>query len=807
MARRLFPAVPKLLTDEQIGATWPLEQPGTADMAQHRYTASKSPTKDGTAWVISFRHPLRKDPRGKQGRKVGRGLGTSDEARAQALVDEMNILLGNPAWHSIAKRTDAERRFDALIVRAFYDDIENPAFNTWEVRNEALPLPTAEDRYAKALLVGTTGVGKTSLLRHLMGSHPERDRFPSTSASRTTICDIEVVTAAAAPYRAVVTFFNEWTVHTNVHECVADACAALWDDLSDDKLAERLLTHRDLRFRLGYIVGSWGQTPFVGAKPDDDWDYDPESRDEAEAPEKSDGALPSADDIARMQDMLTTWLTRIRKLSAQAKESAQADLDEKFSRLTGPDKEAAQDIFEEHVQTLPDFDELVNDIMDEIRLRFGEISSGLRRHPSGWPLAWEYTSDDRETFVSTIRRFSSNYAPAFGTLLTPLVDGIRVSGPFCPAFAEHRPRLVLIDGEGLGHVGDPAAGVASRISRRFGDVDVILLVDSAKAPMLEAPASVLRAVAASGHQKKLALAFTHFDLVRGQANLPTFAAQRAHVLSSVYQKLASLREVVGVPAVRAIERVLDERCFMLGFLDRPLTEKNRGPVAEMSSLVAFCQGAIARAAVPQASPVYDTAGLVLAIQAATFDFHARWKSILGFQPSSNVRTAHWAEIKALNRRVVLDIDNSEYKDLKPVADFVARLSESVTKFLDRPIRWKPATPSEAEADEALSRVQREVFARLHGFVDEKLLRIPRQQWMEAFDYRGPRSTFRRAKVIQTIYDSSAPVPGPALDPDSEQFLREVRLLVHDAIREGGSELVCDVLGQTSGIPAKQAAVT
>lgn len=767
-------------------------------MSAQRYTASKSPTKDGTAWVISFRHPLRKDARGKQGRKVRRGLGTPHEARAQALVDEMNILLCDSAWHSIAKRADAERRFDPVIVRAFYDDIENAVSNTWEVRNDVLRLPNADDGYAKVLMVGTTGAGKTSLLRHLMGSHPERDRFPSTSASRTTVCDIEVITAASAPYRAVVTFFNEWMVHTNVHECVADACAELWDDLPDEKLAERLLTHRDLRFRLGYIVGSWGQTPFAGAKPDSDWDYEPESRDEPESPDESDGALPSADDITRMQGVLSSWLARIRKLSAEAKDSVQANLGVEFNTLSGPDKDAAQDIFEEHVPTLPDFDELVNDIMDEIRVRFGEIASSLRTHPSGWPLAWEYTSDDRETFVHAVRRFSSNYAPAFGALLTPLVDGIRVSGPFSPEFTDRRTRLVLIDGEGLGHVGDPAAGVASRIARRFSNVDVILLVDSAKAPMLEAPASVLRAVAASGHQKKLALAFSHFDLVRGQANLPTFAAQRAHVLSSVHQKLTSLREVVGVPAVRAIERALDERCFMLGFLDRPLTEKNRGPVAEMTKLLKFCEASIAPAEAPQVGPVYDTAWLVLAIQAATSDFHARWDSILGFRLSGNVRTAHWAEIKALNRRVVLDIDNGEYKDLKPVADFVARLSESVTKFLDRPLRWKPATPSEAEADEALSRVQREVFARLHGFVDEKLLRIPRQHWMEAFEYQGPGSTRSRAKVIQTIYDSSTPVPGPGLDPRSEQFLREVRLLVHEAISEGGGELVSDVLGQTPG---------
>lgn len=90
-----------------------------------------------------------------------------------------------------------------------------------------------------------------------------------------------------------------------------------------------------------------------------------------------------------------------------------------------------------------------------------------------------------------------------------------------------------------------------------------------------------------------------------------------------------------------------------------------------------------------------------------------------------------------------------------------------------------------------------MFARLHKFVDEKLLRIPRQQWMEAFDYRGPGSTFSRAKVIQTIYESSAPVPGPALDPLSEQFLRAVRVLVHEAIREGGGELVSDVLAPSS----------
>ncbi len=165
---------------------------------------------------------------------------------------------------------------------------------------------------------------------------------------------------------------------------------------------------------------------------------------------------------------------------------------------------------------------------------------------------------------------------------------------------------------------------------------------------------------------------------------------------------------------------------MLGFLDRPLTEKHRGPVRELLRVIAFCEAAIEPEVQPDVYPIYDTAGLVLAIQAATMDFRARWNNILG-------TTRRWSHVKALNRRVVLEIDNAEYRDLKPVADFVARLSESITKFLDRPSRWKPRIPTDAEADEALSGVQREVFGRLHEFVEKRILRIPRQQWVKAFD--------------------------------------------------------------------------
>ena len=120
----------------------------------------------------------------------------------------------------------------------------------------------------------------------------------------------------------------------------------------------------------------------------------------------------------------------------------------------------------------------------------------------GWPEKWTFRSSDREEFIRQIRWFSSNYHKAYGRLLTPVVQGIRAKGPFAPSFADSIPRWVLIDGEGIGHAPDSTASVSTHYTSRYGSVDVILLVDNAKQPMLAAPISVLRSVATGGHQAK-----------------------------------------------------------------------------------------------------------------------------------------------------------------------------------------------------------------------------------------------------------------------------------------------------------------
>ena len=119
---------------------------------------------------------------------------------------------------------------------------------------------------------------------------------------------------------------------------------------------------------------------------------------------------------------------------------------------------------------------------------------------------------------------------------------------------------------------DSSASVSTRITRRFGQVDVILLVDNAQQPMQAAPLSVLRAVAHRAVIKTSSLwRLLVLIKLRGRASL-RFRRSGAHVMASVLNALSTLRDVLGGSVVKAIEHGVDSRCFMLGGVDRQLTK-------------------------------------------------------------------------------------------------------------------------------------------------------------------------------------------------------------------------------------------
>lgn len=631
------------------------------------------------------------------------------------------------------------------------------------------------------MFVGTTGAGKTSLLRHVIGSDPEDDRFPSTSTAKTTVSDIEVILIDGV-YSGVVTFFSEFWVQANIEECIADACSALWDSAPIEKVAERLLNHRDQRFRLSYTLGPWAASS--DSVTEDDWSFD----DNIQSEEMFAGDL-GLDDFERQNNsrILRAYIDRIYAVSVRVIEAISHELGENVEKLSGSDREAAQELFEERVEDDEDFDALVQDIVDDVRKRFDLISDGqLTLHSSGWPATWVFETSDRTQFIEQIRWFSSNYAPQFGRLLTPIVEGIRVRGPLFPTFTKRQPKLVLLDGQGLGHTPDSSASVTTQITKRFDDVDVVVLVDNAQQPMQAAPLSVMRAVAVGGHYQKLAIAFTHFDQVKG-VNLPTFVAKRAHVMASVTNGLANLKDILGAPIVRAMERAIDEQCFMLGALDQPSTRLPNGVRAELERMFDFFERAIEPQPEPEAHPVYNPDGLVLALQGAARGFRRPWVARLGLAAHDGVHKEHWARIKALNRRIAGEL-GTEYDTLKPVADLLARLSEEISRFLDNPSGWDPRVPGEDEAELAISDIRQQVYRDLHLLAERRLVDDHLDEWRAAYEFKGKGSTFERAQEINVIYETGAPIASTVITAVSAEFIQEMRQLVHKAIADHGGKL-------------------
>lgn len=748
-------------------------------MPEQIYTASKSQAQGRPGWTISFRHPLRSDTKGKPGLKMRRGLDTRDEVEADNLVAQMNAILSDPTWWNALKRAEAERAFDQRIVAAFFDEIQAGKTDPWSTRESFIPLPDESDGYSRILLIGTTGAGKTTLLRHMIGSDPNTDRFPSTSTAKTTISDIEVVQAEGS-FSAIVTFASEFLVQASVEECVADACSAVWEGGTDAKIVDRLLNHRDQRFRLSYTLGTWSESP--EAMVEDDWDFGNEG---AEAPETD--ASISEDEKAANKAALRVYLDRIKALSDRIADALAAELNEDLARLSEADREAAQELFEVRLQADDEFMIVVHDLIDDLRRRFDFIRAGeLMTSRSGWPISWKFHSDDRSEFIRQIRWFSSNYAPHFGRLLTPLVDGVRVRGPLFPTFSKRFPKLVLLDGQGIGHTPDSTASVSTLITRRFDDVDVILLVDNAQSPMQAAPLSVLRAVAASGHQRKLAIALTHFDQVKG-VNLPTMALKKAHVMASVSNAMSVLRDVLGASVVRSMERSMDDQCFLLGAMDQPSGSLPKGVVAELERMLAFFETSIIPEVEAEAHPVYSPDGLVLAVQSANRGFFRPWLGRLGLGAADGFHKEHWGRIKALNRRIAGEL-GIEYDNLRPVADLIARTSEEISRFLDNPTRWKPKSPEDEEAEAVLSAIRKQVYIGLHALAERRLIHEHLSEWRAANEFRGRGSTIERAQEISSIYEAAAPVPSSIVSASAAAFMKEVRALVFQAIKDSGGEI-------------------
>jgi GTPase Era involved in 16S rRNA processing len=791
-----------LIGSEQHGTTY---GPITAgkELAMSKRGSKASLSKGRTAWCVIYYHPVAKTADGKP-KRVRRGLGTSDENRAQALVDQVNELIEDASMHNPTSRERAAAKFDREAVVAFFVPMQPELHDPWAIRDAAIPLPggrDANDGYARALFVGTTGAGKTTLVRQLLGTDPLRERFPLTSAAKATTADMEVI-LRAGDFQAVVTFMPRDQVRQYIAECLQTAVVSALDDAPERDVVRRFQEHNDMRFRLKYILGDL--LTLRAASQEQPVDED----DDDEAADASTPAIPQ-DQRDALLAALEGYMESIRHLADASKAQRgiyAKDLGVDLKQASREEQEVLQEFVEDWLADSEDFHDLVDTVFEDVESRFDHLGADeIERGKDNWPIKWTFTatSDKRAQFLATVNRFSSNYAPSFGRLLTPLVDGIRVAGPFAPDwYEEGQPKLVLLDGQGIGHTADSSSSVSTSITRRFRLVDAIVLVDNAAQPMQAAPCAVLQAVVASGHESKLIIAFTHFDEVKAD-NLIGRESRKYHVVGSFENATHAVGKALGREAEVSLRRLSTGRIVFLANIQSRLDPSLRGDtkftIGELRRLITAIGSMVTPVRPVSYKPFYHVANLVLAVQNATQSFQSRESTI--------VRSEHWTRVKALTRRLGFFPDQDGYDTLLPVADLWTHLLNALFKFLSEPVAWQPSTPAEdsEERAEVIARIRQEIETRLLDLARKRIKEERLKEWIVASARRGPGSGIARKDDVLAQYGVAAPTPSNEVwavvlrDTSGEpargvtvaedaKFLLGVCNLIAEAVQAGGGVL-------------------
>jgi len=737
-------------------------------MAQYyKATAKQNPGRK--AWLVEFRHPLRTDANNKRGKKIRKGLGTENTQEAHRLVEQLTELLADQSLWSIGAQADAAKRYDGKVVEIFYGEIAPRAGVPLSLRDKLLPLPGHSEGYARVALMGVPGAGKTTLVRQLIGTHPKTERFPSTSVNRTTTFPTEVAMREDGHYEAVVTFMSEHETRFEIEESLSSAIVEAVDG-DTKKVARALLEKSDMRFRLKYLLGDFVQ--------DVDSEVDPYDDEESvEASDSDAGSSLTAEEKAQSQKTLSAYVGRVVDLAQRLKTELEAGQGQ-IETMPPEDRSAALDLIEEQAVASDEFIELVSDILDEIRTKFVHVSVGqFEKTTTGWPNAWHIKAKagERESFLKAVRFFADISYQSWGKLLTPLVNGLRVVGPFKPIWTEQAARLVLVDTEGLGHKANTTADLPEQVLTLLHDADVVLLVDSAKNGMTNfATGKALEGVVNTGHTRKLAVVFTHMDAVRGD-NLKG-QAKVDHVFGGLRNVVENqLAKNVSSDAARYLLDHLSKNTFYVGRIDEV---DPRPAKPELLKLLAHLSSAQPPVFQPVAFPEYSHDNLVLAIQEAARDFRQQWQGTLGLAAHAEFKPKAWQTIKALSRRYAEGWDDGFV--LQPTSNLVAALSSAVSRYLETPIGWS-GSPTLEQKRETIDRIKTAVTKQLPKLSTRRLREQPQPVWHEAYSLRGAGSTFERRMRIEGIYERWVPVPDARGDRFVFEFLNEVKDVVIGAV--------------------------
>lgn len=743
-------------------------------------TAKRNPGRKG--YVITFRHPLKMDG-SKPGKKVFKGLGTDDEAKAKQLEAQMNALLARPDLHSVGSRADALRDgFEPAIVEIFYGDLDPSATSHRALRERLLPLPAKGPGSAtRTLILGNSGVGKTTLLRRLIASDSTRDRFPATSTNRTTTCEIEIVTGRS-DYSAAVTFLSRHQVQQEVTESLSNAILKAIESAADEAVMKDLLDDTDQRFRLKYVLGGWTSTAtkvsasssFVGAS-------------------KKSPKPGASENPQFLKDVLVS----IRAIATKARAEIEAILG-KLEDLKDEDRNYALDEMQRAGEASDEFQDIVNAVIEAIEERFRRLPDGkFNKSSTGWPEAWTCSAkaSERDHFLKAVRWFCANNREEWGDLLTPLVTGIRVAGPFRPDWVPSGDPYdhVFVDTQGLDHE-KPTTELSSEVTSIFGQVDNILFVESGKDSLKSQSArKVMEAIAGAGYTASLTVVLTHMDLVVGD-DIPTDEERKDKAFSGLRSLVANeVSQNVSREASRQLATHLGNSTFYLGYLDTKKypegwDDDDRAAFEESlgHDLLVLTEHLVQRAN-PQllqpGIPLYSFESLGLAVREASVAFQEVWEARLGYKRIEGISSAPWQSIKAMSRRHAEGWFDGYW--LRPIDTLISLTRNVLTRFLEVPLQWMPEQKKMTAEEKAaiVDRLKQLVNDELTEMSKARLWKHPQTRWQGAYEPSGTGSTLVRKQRVHELFLTQVPVPQSISDRLAQAWVDEIKQVVQRALAE------------------------
>ncbi|NLE03792.1 MAG: hypothetical protein GX638_03180, partial [Crenarchaeota archaeon] len=169
------------------------------------------------SWYLRYIHPKIPNYKGELGRILDIDVGTQNESEIINIQNKIAHILNNPSLQDSHPNIGIE---DPQLYYCYYRLIDeyNANFdNPEKYRDLLLPFPRAD---SDVIFLGATGSGKTSLLRHIIGT--ENLNFPLKSKSRATTSDIEIITRDSI-FRVVISFLPYSKVSLLIKERLMDA--------------------------------------------------------------------------------------------------------------------------------------------------------------------------------------------------------------------------------------------------------------------------------------------------------------------------------------------------------------------------------------------------------------------------------------------------------------------------------------------------------------------------------------------------------------------------------------------------------